>query len=132
MVIFGLKFTGKVPFSKVFCHAMVRDSHGRKMSKSLGNVIDPTDVINGITLGDLNAMLDNGNLGAKEVEKAKDGQRKDFPNGIPKCGADALRFTLLSYTSSGRDINLDVLRIEGYRKFCNKLWNGILFLSNGV
>lgn len=134
MAMFGLKLTGQVPFKSVFCHAMVRDAHGRKMSKSLGNVIDPIDVINGCSLEALHAILEQGNLDAKEVEKAKQGfilfysgQKRDFPSGIPQCGADALRFTLLTYTSTGRDINLDVLRIEGYRKFCNKLWNAVKF-----
>jgi valyl-tRNA synthetase len=127
MVMMGLKLTGKIPFSNVFCHAMVRDAHGRKMSKSLGNVIDPLDVINGITLDELQARLFNGNLDPREVKKAQQGQKQDFPNGIPECGADALRFTLLAYTSSGRDINLDILRVDGYRKFCNKLWNATRF-----
>lgn len=127
MVFFGLKLTGQVPFSKVFCHAMVRDAHGRKMSKSLGNVIDPVDVIEGVTLEALQQQLEGGNLDAKEVEKAKEGQRQDFPRGIPECGTDAMRFALCAYTSSNRDINLDVLRVEGYRKFCNKLWNATRF-----
>ncbi|ORY37912.1 valyl-tRNA synthetase [Rhizoclosmatium globosum] len=126
MVMMGIKLTGKVPFKQVFCHAMVRDAHGRKMSKSLGNVIDPLDVINGTTLAALQKSLEGGNLDPREVKKAQEGQAKDFPNGIPQCGTDALRFTLLNYSSGGRDINLDVLRIEGYRKFCNKLWNAVL------
>lgn len=127
MVMMGIKLTGKVPFKKVFCHAMVRDAHGRKMSKSLGNVIDPIDVIEGITLLNLQSRLDEGNLDPTEVKKAKEGQKRDFPSGLPVCGADALRFTLLTYTYAGRDINLDVSRIEGYRKFCNKLWNATKF-----
>ena len=127
MVMLGLKLTGKIPFSNVFCHAMVRDAHGRKMSKSLGNVIDPLDVISGISLEELQARLLIGNLDPREVKKAQQGQKQDFPNGIPECGADALRFTLLAYTSSGRDINLDILRVDGYRKFCNKLWNATRF-----
>ncbi|KAJ3073249.1 hypothetical protein HDU98_001931 [Podochytrium sp. JEL0797] len=126
MVMMGIKLTGKVPFKQVFCHAMVRDAHGRKMSKSLGNVIDPLDVIEGISLQDLQARLESGNLDPREVVKAQEGQKKDFPNGIPQCGTDALRFTLLNYSSGGRDINLDILRVEGYRKFCNKLWNAVL------
>lgn len=104
MVMMSLKLTGKVPFTNVFCHAMVRDAHGRKMSKSLGNVIDPLDVIEGITLEELNNRLENGNLDPREIEKAKAGQAKDFPNGIPECGTDALRFTLLAYTSFGNSI----------------------------
>jgi valyl-tRNA synthetase len=129
MVMMSLKLTGKVPFSQVFCHAMIRDAHGRKMSKSLGNVIDPLDVIDGITLEELQTRLDQGNLDPKEVQKAKEGQKKDYPNGIPLCGTDALRFTLLAYTSSGRDINMDIKRVDGYSKFCNKLWNATRFAN---
>ncbi|KAJ3188826.1 hypothetical protein HDU85_004540 [Gaertneriomyces sp. JEL0708] len=127
MVMLGIKLTGQVPFKTVFCHAMVRDAHGRKMSKSLGNVIDPVDVIDGIALQDLQKRLLEGNLDAKEVQKAQEGQKRDFPNGIPQCGTDAMRFALLAYTSAGRDINLDILRVEGYRKWCNKLWNATRF-----
>ncbi|KAJ1723078.1 valine--tRNA ligase [Coemansia erecta] len=131
MVMLGIYLTGEVPFSKVFCHAMVRDAHGRKMSKSLGNVIDPIDVVKGISLEDLSAKLDNGNLDPREVAKAKEGQRMDFPSGIPECGSDALRFTLCAYTSAGLDVNLNIMRVDGYRKFCNKLWNATRFaLSN--
>lgn len=127
MVMLGIKLTGEVPFSEVFCHAMIRDAHGRKMSKSLGNVIDPIDVMEGITLADLQAKLLDGNLAPAEIQKAQAGQKADYPNGIPQCGADALRFTLLAYNPSGRDINLDILRVEGYRKFCNKIWNALAF-----
>lgn len=81
---------------------MVRDSHGRKMSKSLGNIIDPIDVINGISLEDLHATLMTGNLDPKEVEKAKQGQTQDYPSGIPECGTDALRFALCAYTAQGK------------------------------
>src|SRR6476661_3460161 len=102
---------------------MVRDAHGRKMSKSLGNVIDPIDVIEGTTLAKLNAQLDAGNLDPREVVKAKEGQKKDFPSGIPECGTDALRFALCNYTAANRDINLDVAKVEAYRRFGNKLWN---------
>jgi valyl-tRNA synthetase len=135
MVMMSLKLTGQVPFKKVFCHAMVRDAHGRKMSKSLGNVIDPIDVIEGITLENLQNRLKTGNLDPAEVQKAMNGQAKDFPNGIPECGTDALRFTLLAYSAFGRDINLDILRVDGYKKFCNKIWNATRFallkLDNG-
>ncbi|TPX44803.1 valine---tRNA ligase [Synchytrium endobioticum] len=127
MVMFGLELTGSVPFKHVFCHAMIRDAHGRKMSKSLGNVIDPIDVMDGTTLDALQKRLEEGNLDAKEVARAKEGQKADFPSGIPECGTDALRFTLCAYQSTGRDINMDVSRVEGYRKFCNKLWNVIKF-----
>lgn len=127
MVMLGLRLTDTMPFNEVYCHAMIRDAHGRKMSKSLGNVIDPVDVIQGLSLEDLHAKLRDGNLDEKEVEKAIKGQKKDFPKGIPQCGTDALRFALCSYTSGGRDINLEILRVEGYRKFCNKLWNATKF-----
>lgn len=86
---------------KIFLHSIVRDAHGRKMSKSLGNVIDPIDVIKGISLENLNKQLADSNLDPKEIEKAKAGQKQDYPNGIPECGTDALRFALCSYMSQG-------------------------------
>ena len=123
MVFMAQKLTGKLPFKEVripnsararfhsltellkfpqiYLHAMVRDAHGRKMSKSLGNVIDPLDVIRGITLEALQKGLENGNLDPREVAKAQAGQKQDYPNGIPECGTDALRFALASYTSQG-------------------------------
>ena len=101
MVMLGIRLTGKVPFDEVLCHAMIRDAHGRKMSKSLGNVIDPLDVIQGLTLEELHEKLYEGNLDAAEIEKAKSGQKKDFPKGIPQCGTDALRFALCAYSGGG-------------------------------
>ncbi|KAJ6465158.1 tRNA synthetases class I-domain-containing protein [Mycena vitilis] len=127
MVLLGIKLTGKVPFNEVLCHAMIRDAHGRKMSKSLGNVIDPIDVIEGVPLEALHQQLREGNLDEKEIVKAIAGQKKDFPKGIPQCGTDALRFALCAYSSGGRDINLEILRVEGYRKFCNKIFNATKF-----
>jgi len=127
MVMMGMKLTGKVPFKQVYLHAMVRDAHGRKMSKSLGNVIDPLHVIEGISLDDLNKTLLGGNLEGKEVIKAQQGQAVDYPDGIPECGTDAMRFALVAYTAQGRDINLDVLRVVGYRHWCNKMWNAVRF-----
>ena len=127
MVMLGIYLTGKMPFSEVYCHAMIRDAHGRKMSKSLGNVIDFLDVIEGATLETLHAQLRAGNLDEREVVKAEAGQKKDFPKGIPQCGADGLRFALANYSGGGRDINLEILRVEGYRKFCNKIWNATRF-----
>jgi len=127
MVMMGLQLTDKLPFNTVYLHAMVRDKDGRKMSKSLGNVIDPLEVINGCTLESLLSKLDGGNLPAKEVAKAKKDQTADFPDGIPECGSDALRFGLLAYTVQGRDVNLDIKRVVGYRMFCNKLWNATRF-----
>jgi len=127
MVMMGIQLTGKLPFSQVFLHAMVRDAHGRKMSKSSGNVIDPVDMITGISLEGLHAKLESGNLDPKEIEKAIEGQKQDYPKGIPECGTDAMRFALCAYTSQGRDINLDVNRVAAYRNFCNKLWNATKF-----
>lgn len=105
----------------------VRDKDGRKMSKSLGNVIDPLEVISGCTLDTLMEKIDGGNLPPKEIERAKKDQQADFPDGIPECGSDALRFGLLAYTVQGRDVNLDMKRVVGYRLFCNKLWNATRF-----
>lgn len=127
MVMMSLLLNDKLPFETVYLHTIIRDAHGRKMSKSLGNVIDPIHVINGISLADLHKTIYKLNLSEKECERAMQGQKADFPNGIPECGTDALRFGLLAYTMQGRDINLDIKRIEGYRNFCNKLWNAIKF-----
>ncbi|XP_015600772.1 valine--tRNA ligase isoform X1 [Cephus cinctus] len=135
MVFLGQKLLGRLPFKEVYLHAMVRDAHGRKMSKSLGNVIDPMDVINGISLEDLHKQLQESNLDPKELSHAIKGQKQDYPQGIPECGTDALRFALCAYTSQGRDINLDILRVQGYRFFCNKLWNAtkfaLMYLGDG-
>jgi valyl-tRNA synthetase len=127
MVMMGLELTDTLPFHTVFLHAMVRDKEGRKMSKSLGNVIDPLEVINGCSLQALQDRLDAGNLPAKEIQRAKKNNSAEFPEGIPECGSDALRFGLLAYTVQGRDINLDVGRVVGFRNFCNKLWNATKF-----
>jgi valyl-tRNA synthetase len=127
MVMMGWKLTGTLPFKQVFLHAIVRDAHGRKMSKTLGNVIDPIDVIEGITLDDLHETLKSGNLDPTEVKKAIEGQKRDFPNGISECGTDALRLTLCTYTSQGANINLNVNQIIADRNFCNKLWNVVKF-----
>lgn len=127
MVMMSLELTDRLPFTEIYLHAIVRDAHGRKMSKTLGNVIDPLDVINGITLAQLQDKLKDSNLDPREYERAREGIKADYPNGIPECGTDALRFAFCAYANQGRDINLDVLRVEGYRKFCNKLWNAIRF-----
>jgi len=127
MVMMGLALTDKLPFNTVYLHAMVRDKFGRKMSKSRGNVIDPVDVIQGISLEELHKQLEKGNLPEKEIKIAMKGQKEQFPNGIPECGVDAMRFTLLNYSANGRDINLDIMRVFGYRTFCNKLWNTVAF-----
>ncbi|KAK1302318.1 Valine--tRNA ligase [Acorus calamus] len=130
MVMLGMKLGGDVPFRKVYLHPMIRDAHGRKMSKSLGNVIDPLEVINGVSLEGLHRRLEEGNLDRSELIIAKEGQLKDFPNGIVECGADALRFALISYTAQSDKINLDIQRVVGYRQWCNKLWNAIRFAMN--
>ncbi|ODN06420.1 Valine--tRNA ligase [Orchesella cincta] len=127
MIFMAATLTKNIPFKDVFLHSLVRDAHGRKMSKSLGNVIDPLDVIRGINLENLHKQLEEGNLDPKEVEKAKLGQKQDYPNGIPECGTDALRFSLCACMTQGKDINLDVLRCQGYRFFCNKIWNAVKF-----
>ena len=127
MVMMGLQLTDTLPFHTVFLHAMVRDKEGRKMSKSLGNVIDPLEVIGGCSLESLMSRLEGGNLPQKEVARAKNNLEQEFPDGIPECGSDALRFGLLAYTVQGRDINLDVKRVVSYRLFCNKLWNATRF-----
>ncbi|KAG7342354.1 valyl-tRNA synthetase [Nitzschia inconspicua] len=127
MVMMGLELTDQLPFHTVFLHAMVRDKEGRKMSKSLGNVIDPLEVIGGCSLEALQERLEGGNLPEKEIARAKKNNELEFPDGIPECGSDALRFGLLAYTVQGRDINLDVKRVVGYRNFCNKMWNTTKF-----
>jgi valyl-tRNA synthetase len=128
MIMLGLKMTGKVPFTEVYCHSLVRDSDGRKMSKSLGNVIDPLDVIQGISLEDLHKKLLTGNLHPNEIEKATKYQKTAFPDGIPQCGTDALRFSLVSYTTGGGDIAFDIKVIYGYRKFCNKIYQATKYV----
>lgn len=130
MVMLGVHLTGQVPFKACFLHSIVRDAHGRKMSKSLGNVIDPIDVIEGITLENLHQTLANSNLDPTEVEKAKKGQRLDFPNGIPECGTDALRFALCSYVAHSRDVNMNVNEVHAMRRFCNKIWQASRFAFN--
>ncbi|KAG0667750.1 valine--tRNA ligase [Maudiozyma exigua] len=129
MIIMGVKLTGSVPFKEVFCHPLVRDAQGRKMSKSLGNVIDPVDVINGASLKSLQDKLASGNLDRREIKIATKGLKRSYPNGIPQCGTDALRFALCSYTSNdnANDINLDIKKVETYRKFCNKLYQATNF-----
>ncbi|KAI9583138.1 valine--tRNA ligase [Glossina fuscipes] len=127
MVFFSQKLLGQLPFKQVYLHPMVRDAHGRKMSKSLGNVIDPMDVIYGITLEGLQEQLMASNLDRNEIKTATEGLTQDYPNGIPECGSDALRFALCAYITQARDINLDINRVQGYRFFCNKLWNATKF-----
>jgi valyl-tRNA synthetase len=132
MVMFSLKLTGKVPFTEVYCHSLIRDSENRKMSKSLGNVIDPLDVIQGIELKDLHAKLRVGNLAEAEIGRAEKYQKTAFPEGIPQCGTDALRFALAAYTSGGGDIAFDIKVIHAYRKFCNKIYQATKYVIGNL
>ncbi|WPH02442.1 Hypothetical protein R9X50_00530600 [Acrodontium crateriforme] len=132
MIFFGLKLTGKVPFTEVYCHSLIRDSEGRKMSKSLGNVIDPVDIMDGISLQALNDKLKLGNLAPKEIERATKWQKSAFPDGIDECGADALRFSLVNYTTGGGDINFDVKVMRSYRNFCNKIYQATKYVLGNL